>query len=114
MTRIGIPVASPKGLASMVNDHFAMSEDFAILGVKDDRILSLDFFRNAQDKTAADFLVERGVDVVLAGRIGSCMIRIFQARGVRMFSGAEGTVEEAFESYKAGKLAEVRPSPYQL
>jgi predicted Fe-Mo cluster-binding NifX family protein len=42
------------------------------------------------------------------------MIRVFMDRGIPMFSGAEGTVAQAFKDYKAGKLAEVRPNPYQL
>jgi len=116
MTRLGIPVASPHGLSSKVNDHFAMSECFAIMEVKGGRIASVEVIRNKQkdEKKAAEFLVEHGAEVVLAGRIGSCMTRIFMDRGVRLFSGAEGTIKDAFKDYKAGKLTEVRPNPYQI
>jgi predicted Fe-Mo cluster-binding NifX family protein len=116
MAKIAIPVVSPEGLSSKVNDHFAMSECFAILEVKGGRIVSAEVIRNMQkdEVKAAEFLVEQGAEVVLAGRIGSCMTRIFMDRGVRVFSGAEGTVKEAFKDYKAGKLTEVRPSPYQI
>ena len=116
MKRFGIPVTAPEGLSSKVNDHFAMSECFAILEVKGGRIASAEVIRNElkDEKKAAEFLVEHGVQVVLAGRIGSCMTRIFMDQGVRLFSGAEGTVGEAFKAYKAGKLTEVRPSPYQI
>jgi predicted Fe-Mo cluster-binding NifX family protein len=65
-------------------------------------------------KNAAQFLADIGVKVVLTGRIGSCMIRVFTDRDIKLYSGAEGTVEDAFNSYVAGKLAEVRPNPYQL
>lgn len=116
MTRFGVPVTSPKGLSSKVNDHFAMSECFAILEVKGGRIASAEVVRNTQkeEKKAAEFLVEHGVEVVLTGRIGSCMTRIFMDKGVKMFSGAEGTVKEAFKDYMAGKLTEVQPNPYQI
>ncbi len=116
MTRIAVPVVSPEGLSSKVNDHFAMSECFAILEVKGGRIASAEVIRNTQkdEKKAAEFLVEHGAEVVLAGRIGSCMTRIFMDHGVRLFSGAEGTVKDAFKDYKAGKLTEVRPNPYQI
>jgi len=116
MTRFGVPVISPEGLSSKVNDHFAMSECFAILDVKKGRIASAQFIRNTRkdEVKAAEFLVEHGAQVVLAGRIGSCMTRIFMDRGVKLYSGAEGTIKEAFEDYRAGKLTEVRPNPYQI
>jgi predicted Fe-Mo cluster-binding NifX family protein len=117
-TRYAVPVKSKDGLLSEVNDHFAMSEHFAILEVKKNRIISVRFVHNRQDaekqKSAAQFLVDTGVMVVLTGRIGSCMIRIFMDRGIKIYSGAAGTVEDAFNSYVEGELPEVRPSPYQL
>jgi predicted Fe-Mo cluster-binding NifX family protein len=42
------------------------------------------------------------------------MTRIFMDKGVRLFSGAEGTIREAYKDYRAGKLTEVRPNPYQI
>ncbi len=116
MARLGVPVTAPEGLSSKVNDHFAMSECFALLEAEGSRIASVEVVRNTlkDEKKAAEFLVEKGVGVVLAGRIGSCMTRIFMDNGVKIFSGAGGTVEEAFKDYKAGKLTEVRPNPYQI
>ncbi len=114
--KIAVPVVSPEGLASKVSDHFAMSEYFAILEVKGGRITSPEVVHNPrkEEVNAAEFLVEQGARVVLVGRIGSCMTRVFMDKGVRVFSGAEGTAEQAFKEYKAGKLAEVRPNPYQI
>jgi predicted Fe-Mo cluster-binding NifX family protein len=116
MIRFVVPVVSPEGLGSKVSEHFARSEYFAILVADDDRLVSAEVVHCApeDDKKKAELLANRGVDVVLAGRIGSCMIRVFMDRGIPMFSGAEGTVAQAFKDYKAGKLAEVRPNPYQL
>lgn len=116
MTRFVVPVVSPEGLESKVSEHFARSEYFAILEADGDRLVSAEVVHCApeDDKKKAELLADRGVGVVLAGRIGACMIRVFKDRGIPMFSGAEGTVEQAFKDYKAGKLAEVRPNPYQL
>lgn len=117
MTRLAIPIGSPEGLTSKVNDHFAMSEYFAILEAENGVIISVDvlhFNAEKDEKKAASLLADDNVEVVLAGRIGSCMMRIFQDRGVRMFSGAEGTAKEAFESYLQGTLKEVLPNPYLL
>lgn len=117
MTRLAIPIRSFEGLSSKVNDHFAMSEYFAILEADGGKIVSVDVIHGTSEKDekkAADLLADKGVEVVLAGRIGSCMMRILQDRGVRLFSGAEGTVNDAFESYLEGTLKEVRPNPYLL
>lgn len=118
MIRYAVPVASSEGLSSVVNDHFGMSEYFAVLDVQNQEIVSVKVIHNTvkseNSKNTAEFIVDQGVEVVLAGRIGSCMIRIFQDRGIKMFSGAEGTVKDAFEDYKAGKLREVQPNPYLL
>ncbi len=116
MTRFAVPVVSPEGLESKVSEHFARSEYFAILVADDDRIVSADVVHCVpeDDKKKAELLADRGVDVVLAGRIGSCMVRVFMDRGIPMFSGAGGTVKQALKDYKDGKLAEVKPNPYQL
>lgn len=116
MPRIAVPVVSPAGLASVVSDHFAMSECFAILDVERGRIAPVEFVRNPGqgEAKAAELLVEHGAEVVLAGRIGSCMTRVFMDEGVRVFSEAGGTVEQAVKDYEAGKLTEVKPNLYQL
>ena len=118
MTRCAVPVKSAVGLSSEVYDHFAMSEYFAILEIRKKRIVSVDFvhYQAAGEgrNDPAEVLADAGVGVVLAGRIGSCMIRLFMGKNIKIYSGAEGTVENAFRQYVAGELTEVRPSPYQL
>lgn len=117
MTRLAIPISSSEGLLSKVNDHFAMSEYFAILEADDGKVVSIDVLHSTSDKDekkAANLLADNGVEVVLAGRIGSCMMSKLRDRGVRMFSGAEGTAKDAFEKYLDGTLMEVRPNPYLL
>lgn len=115
MTRLAVPVVSPEGLASKVNDHFAKSEYFAIVEDKKGRPSIVNFMKGAaSEKASAENIASAGVDIVLAGRIGSCMISVFMGKGIKMYSGAGGTLLEAFRDFKAGKLAEVRPNPYQL
>ncbi|HTY90654.1 MAG TPA: NifB/NifX family molybdenum-iron cluster-binding protein [Methanocella sp.] len=115
MTRLAVPVVSPEGLSSKVNDHFAKSEYFAIIEDKKGKPRIVDFIKGAaSEKASAGKVAGAGIDVVLAGRIGSCMISVFMDKGIKMYSGAAGTLLQAFKDYKAGKLAEVQPNPYQL
>jgi predicted Fe-Mo cluster-binding NifX family protein len=117
MTIYAVPVRSGEGITSQVSDHFGMSEFFVIIDGEGDRIASSRVVHcalDSEDKKAADLVADHGVEVVLAGRIGSCMMRVLFDRGVRIYSGAEGTAKEAFESLNAGALREMKPSPYAL
>lgn len=110
--RIGIPIESTNGLSSSVNEHFGMSEYFAVLDVDGDKPGKVSVLENNPDmkepKTPVDILAENGVDIVLAGGIGPHMIKELLDKGIRIFKGAAGTAEQAFEDYKAGMLTEVR------
>ena len=116
MTRIAIPAASCEGLSSKVNDHFSMSDHYAILDVESGKIAAVKMIRNplAGQKNAAELLVKNRVNVVLAGRIGSCAIKILLDSGARLFSGAEGTIEDALNDYQSGKLTEILTAGYTL
>lgn len=109
--KIGVPIVSPNGLASEVNDHFGMSEYFALLEVEGDKIQNIEVIKDnpslKERKTPAEVLADHKAGVVLAGGIGRHMIKELQDRGIRIFSGAAGTVEQAFEDYKAGMLSEI-------
>jgi predicted Fe-Mo cluster-binding NifX family protein len=109
--KIGVPIMAPEGLASEVNDHFGMSEYFALLEVDGGEIKKVEIIGDnpseGERKSPAGLLADRGVKVVLAGGIGPHMIKDLQDSGVRIFRGAAGTVEQAFEDYKAGMLSEI-------
>jgi predicted Fe-Mo cluster-binding NifX family protein len=110
--KIGVPIVSPNGIASEVNEHFGMSEFFALLEVDGDKVVKVDVLEDSpslkERKTPAEILAGHGVQVVLAGGIGPHMIKDLLDRGVRIFRGAAGTVEQAFEDYRAGMLSEVK------
>jgi predicted Fe-Mo cluster-binding NifX family protein len=110
--RLGIPIISPDGMASEVNEHFGMSEHFAILDVEGDKIVKMDFVSDdpclKEHKTPAALLAEKGVNIVLAGGIGPHMIKELLDAGLRIYRGAIGDLEQTFEDYKAGMLTEVR------
>lgn len=110
--KIGVPIMAPNGVASEVNEHFGMSEHFALLEVDGGEIKKIEVIEDKpslkERKTPAEVLAGHGVEVVLAGGIGPHMIKELLDRGVRIFRGATGTVEQAFEDYKAGMLSEVK------
>ena len=59
---------------------------------------------------AAQTMVNKGVDVVISGNIGPNAFQVLSTAGVKIATGAYGTVQEATEMYKSGKLGETSAS----
>jgi predicted Fe-Mo cluster-binding NifX family protein len=55
---------------------------------------------------SAQIVTKEGVDSVITGNIGPNAFSILQAAGIKVFTGAEGTVKEVIEQYKQGMLKE--------
>ena len=55
---------------------------------------------------AAQTVVNKGVDVLVSGNIGPNAFQVLSTAGVKIATGAYGTVKEAVEMYKAGRLSE--------
>ncbi|MCK4736465.1 MAG: NifB/NifX family molybdenum-iron cluster-binding protein, partial [Methanophagales archaeon] len=55
---------------------------------------------------AAQTVVNKGVDVLISGNVGPNAFQVLSAAGVKIATGAYGTVQEAVEMYKAGRLSE--------
>lgn len=49
-------------------------------------------------------VVELGVEAVITGHVGPKAFATLQAGGVKVYTGATGTVAQALEQFKAGKL----------
>jgi predicted Fe-Mo cluster-binding NifX family protein len=54
---------------------------------------------------AAQFVVERGAKAVISGNVGPNAFGVLQAAGVPVYTFGGGTVRQAVEAYKAGKLS---------
>ncbi|MBN1861225.1 MAG: NifB/NifX family molybdenum-iron cluster-binding protein [Candidatus Thermoplasmatota archaeon] len=55
---------------------------------------------------AAQIVTKEEVDAVITGNIGPNAFQILKTAGIKMFTGAEGTIKNAIESYKMGSLKE--------
>ncbi|OFV67885.1 MAG: dinitrogenase iron-molybdenum cofactor biosynthesis protein [Candidatus Syntrophoarchaeum caldarius] len=55
---------------------------------------------------AAQTVANRGVDVLISGNVGPNAFQTLTAAGVRVLTGASGTIRDAIEMYRAGKLSE--------
>jgi len=55
---------------------------------------------------AAKVVIDAGAEAVLTGNCGPNAERTLSAGGVKLYTGASGTVAEAIEAFKAGKFTE--------
>jgi predicted Fe-Mo cluster-binding NifX family protein len=56
---------------------------------------------------AAQTVVNMGVKVVITGNVGPNAFNVLSATGIKIVTGASGSVKEAVEKYKKGQLKEV-------
>ncbi len=54
----------------------------------------------------SQMVVDRGAEAVITGNVGPNAYQVLGAAGVRVFTGASGTAEEALAAFKAGGLSE--------
>ena len=53
---------------------------------------------------AAQFVASKGAEVVITGNCGPNAMRTLEAAGIKVITGCSGTVREAIEEFKAGRL----------
>ena len=99
-----------KTLDSEVDQRFGRAAYFAIVDTE-----TKDFSAIENDNVAAaggagissaKTVIDTGAQVVLTGNCGPNAERTLNAAGVKLYTGATGTVSEAVELFKSGKLTE--------
>ena len=55
---------------------------------------------------AAQTVANMGVNVVITGNVGPNAFNVLSATGIKIVTGASGSVREAVEKYKSGQLQE--------
>ena len=56
---------------------------------------------------AAQYLVSQGVQAIVSGNVGPNAFQVLSAAGIPVYISAEGTVQQAVESFKANQLKAV-------
>lgn len=98
---------------SQVDPRFGRARHFIVVDAQSGEFTTHDNQVNANAMQGAGIqtgrkVVELGVVGLITGHIGPKAFDTLQAGGVQVFSGASGTVREAFNAFKAGKLEPVQ------
>ncbi len=108
--KIGVP-STGRDLDSAVDQRLGRCPYFLIV---DAESMSYEVISNESAAAAggagvqtAQTLARAGVDIVISSNAGPNAFQTLKAAGIKVFTGASGTVREAIEMYKNGKLQEM-------
>ena len=96
-------------LSSAVDPRFGRAKVFVIVDTETGEYTTADNSQNLNADQGAGIqagrnVVELGVEAVITGHVGPKAFVTLQAGGVKIYTGAAGTVADAVEQFKAGKL----------
>lgn len=89
-----------------VFEHFGHCEEFKIYEVADGAVVSTENLvpSGSGHSAMASFLQENGVSVLICGGIGDGAKNALDSYGIEVFSGAEGSTDDAVAAYLKGEL----------
>jgi len=104
--------AMGSSLESEVDQRFGRAKFFIVVDTDTggmeahDNEVNLNAAQGAGIQSAQN-LAALGVSAVLTGHLGPNAFRTLSAAGIKAYTGVQGTVGEAVEGFKAGKLSPV-------
>jgi predicted Fe-Mo cluster-binding NifX family protein len=106
--KIAVTAQGPT-LESLVDPRFGRAKHFVMADTESDAFTSHD---NAQNLNApqgagiqaAQIVVRLGAEAVLTGHVGPKAFAVLTAANVAVYTGAGGSLREAIDAFKAGKL----------
>ncbi len=111
--RIVIPAEDGSGLGARLSEHFGRTPCFIVVELNEDgSIVSVHAVANESEHFGGtghppDRILQLKPNVVITREMGPRALSAFQAAGVAALKANAGTVKEAVEAYKQGKLEEL-------
>jgi predicted Fe-Mo cluster-binding NifX family protein len=102
------------GLAAKVDARLGRAEHFVVVDSESGEVLQT--IPNQQNKQAAagagvqagQTIAGAGADAVLCAHCGPKAFRVLQAAGLKVYTGAAGTVGDALRAFREDKLTEAQ------
>ena len=92
-----------------VFQHFGKCPAFTVFTVENGIVEKKEVVDASQNghSALAGFLKDRGVDTVICGGIGDGARRMLASAGIRLFSGIQGSIDEAVSACANGSLKDL-------
>lgn len=106
--KIAVTSQGPE-MNSTIDPRFGRAKYFVVVDTETGEFSAADNSQNLNALQGAGIqagrnVVNLGVAAVITGHVGPKAFATLQAGSVEMYTGAQGTVAEAIEQFKAGKL----------
>lgn len=102
--KIAVPSMDDAGMQSPVSAHFGQAPYFTIVDSSTGEAVGHKSGGHSDGKTPAQHLSELDVDVVVGSAMGGRAMELLGNLGMEVFLEAEGTVTDAVEAFRQGKL----------
>jgi len=117
--RIVIPAEDSNGLDTRLSEHFGRAPYFIIVELDEDgNIVNIQSVSNESEHFGGvgrppDRILQLRPSAVITYEMGPRALRIFQDAGVAVLRANAGTVKEAVEAYRQGRLEELTEGCYR-
>ena len=104
--RVGVPTDGNRGMDESIGEHFGRVQTYTLIDIESEKVRVIPNTSNHMggDVAPPELLRKEGVDVLVCRGIGRRAISMFSEFGIDVFIGASGTVSDALEEFKTGKL----------
>jgi len=104
--KIGIPTISNKGLDDQIGEHFGRVPTYTIIDLDTNEIKIIENSSHHMGGAGypTEILSKEGVKVMICQGLGRRAIGMFTEFGIDVYIGATGTVKQAIDAYREGKL----------
>lgn len=104
--KLCVPTMGERGLDEQVSPHFGRAPTFVLY---DTETGTVEILPNRSEHMGGfgkppEKLAEAGAEVMLCSALGPRAIRVFEQLGIEVYVGATGTVSQAIEMWRSGKL----------
>ncbi len=114
--RIGVAAESAEGIEADVSRHFGRCAYYVIVEADEEKVkepakVITNPYATAHESCGQipTFLKEQGIDVIIAGGMGSGAVGFFNQLGIQVVTGANGKVKENIDKFLKGELKSNEP-----
>jgi len=104
--KICIPTVGDSGLDDIVGEHFGRVPTYTIVDLDTDevKVIPNTSEHMGGQEHPPEIMAKEGVNVMVCRGLGRRAIAMFEELGINVYIGASGTVRDAIDAFKQGKL----------
>lgn len=104
--KICIPTIGENGLNDQVGEHFGRVPNYTIVDLDSNQVKVIPNTSNHMGGVGQppEIMAREGVNVMVCRGLGRRAIMMFDELGIDVYIGATGTVQDAIDAFKQGKL----------